>query len=233
MGHLLASATPRNLRCDPPRARVTEVGHAPAETVLRLRAVKPWKTLARAGALSLHERDGEHVIRARGVELMSSRRRRSEEAMAELAAGAKSVLIGGLGLGFTLRATLGVVDARARVVVAELSSAVVEWAPLVGAPIGDPKVTVIVGDVAEVDGRFDAILLDVDNGPVALTHERNARLYGPAGIARFKARLSRRGVLAVWSAGPDAKFLKALGRAGFAAESISCGPHALLVGRNL
>ena len=194
--------------------------------------MKPWKTLARDGALVLQERDGEHVLRSGGVELMSSRRHRSEAAMAAHAAGAKRVLVGGLGLGFTLRAVLEAAP-EARVVVAELSNAVVEWnrTLLHTASLDDARVTVHLGDVAEAEGRFDCILLDVDNGPAALSDPGNAKLYAPKGIARFKAMLKPRGVLVVWSAGPSRQFLQALGRAGFEASEQPSGAHTLFVAR--
>lgn len=194
--------------------------------------VKPWKTLARDGALVLQERDGEYVIRTAGVgELMSSRRHRSEDAMAAYAAGCKRVLIGGLGLGFTLRAVLE--KSSAAVVVAELSPAVVEWnRTLLGLEaLNDPRVTVHVGDVAEAEGRFDAILLDTDNGPSGLSDPRNAKLYGPNGVARFRQMLKPRGLLVVWLARSEPAFAKTLGRGGFDVTEQTLAGHTLFVAR--
>jgi spermidine synthase len=196
--------------------------------------VIPWQTLGRArapdgGELVLYQRGGEFVIRVDGRELMSSRAHGSEEEMARRACGAatKDVLIGGLGLGYTVRAALDVLPAEARLVVAEIVPAVVEWnrgplAHLAGRPLDDPRASVEVGDVGRVlrgGHRWDAILLDVDNGPVALTRKANHALYGPTGIATAKAALRRGGVLAVWSAHRDDAFMSRLRRAGFTVEA--------------
>ncbi|MHB8874174.1 MAG: spermine/spermidine synthase domain-containing protein [Myxococcaceae bacterium] len=199
--------------------------------------MKPWQTLATAPAadgkeLVLQVRDGVYVIRVGGHELMSSARHGSEEALA--AAGlegplgeAPQVLIGGLGLGYTLRAALDLLPPGAKVVVAEVSSAVVDWnlgplAHLAAAPLEDPRVSVEVCEigrfVARTKQRFDAVLLDVDNGPVALARSGNQQLYGAAGLAAFRGVLRPGGVLALWSAGPAPRFLDALRQAGFAAE---------------
>jgi spermidine synthase len=137
------------------------------------------------------------------------------------------VLIGGLGMGFTLRATLDLLPAGASVLVAELVPAVVEWnrsvlGPLADYPLNDSRVTVVPGDVAVTLGasrdRFDAILLDVDNGPDAFTSSANARLYDDRGLAASRAALTSRGVLAVWSAWEDRKFEQRLRYAGFAVQ---------------
>ncbi len=200
--------------------------------------MKPWEVLARApapegGEFVLHHRDGEFVIRVRGQELMSSRVHGSEEAMARLASealgniAAPRVLIGGLGLGYTLRATLDVLGADARVVVAELAEAIVEWnrgplAYLAGRPLEDPRVQVEVGDVRRVmrsGAPWHAILLDVDNGPAALTRASNASLYDSSGLTAAHAALAPGGVLVVWSAGPDDRFTARLVQAGFLAET--------------
>jgi spermidine synthase len=200
--------------------------------------MKPWEVLARApapegGEFVLHHRDGEFVIRVRGQELMSSRVHGSEEAMARLASealgdiAAPRVLIGGLGLGYTLRATLDSLGADARVVVAELAEAIVEWnrgplAHLAGRPLEDPRVQVDVGDVRRVmrsGAAWHAILLDVDNGPAALTRASNASLYDSSGLTAAHASLAPGGVLVVWSAGPDDRFTARLVQAGFLAET--------------
>ncbi len=171
-------------------------------------------------------------MRAGGRVLMSSRAHGSEEALAALAleraARRETVLVGGLGLGFTVRAVLDRVPEGARVIVVELSRALVDWnrgpvAELAGRPLEDPRVRLQVSDVvdriAEATRAFDAILLDVDNGPSALVHETNDRLYGVGGVAAAFEALRPGGVLGVWSAGPDDRYLASLRRAGFAAEA--------------
>lgn len=200
--------------------------------------MKPWEVLAQApapdgGEFVLHHRDGEFVIRVRGQELMSSRVHGSEEEMARLAAAALGtlpnprVLIGGLGLGYTLRATLDALGPGARVVVAELAAAIVEWnrgplAPLAGRPLEDPRAQVEVGDVRRVmrgGGPWNAILLDVDNGPAALTRASNASLYDTQGLTTAYEALAPKGVLVVWSAGPDERFTSRLGQGGFSVQT--------------
>jgi spermidine synthase len=171
--------------------------------------------------LKLVRRGDEYIILASGQPLMSSRMHGSEEALATFACERlrtreePSVLIGGLGMGFTLRATLDLLPPDSTVVVAELVPAVVEWnrgplAPLAGQPLKDKRVRVEVADVAatlrERPGQFDAVLLDVDNGPTALTSSNNSWLYGDRGIAAARAALKSDGVLAVWSAREDRKF---------------------------
>jgi len=196
--------------------------------------MKPWIELGRArapggGELTLHQRDREFVIRVDGTELMSSRLHGSEERLAEVGcppgAAAPRVLVGGLGMGFTLRAALDALPANARVVVAEISDAVVDWnraalAPLAGAPLSDPRVTVHVGDVGDAmrDERFDAILLDVDNSPHALTRPGNGALYSERGLAVARRALRPGGRLAVWSAVRAPAFERRLRRGGFAVE---------------
>jgi spermidine synthase len=163
---------------------------------------------------------------------MSSRMHGSEQALAAFAfrpmrAVEPQVLVGGLGMGFTLRATLDLLNADATVVVAELVPAVVAWnrgplGPLAGHPLRDPRVRVETGDVAETlqssPGRFDAVLLDVDNGPDAFTATANARLYGDQGLAAARDALTPGGVLAVWSAWEDRRFEQRLRYAGFVVE---------------
>jgi spermidine synthase len=139
------------------------------------------------------------------------------------------MLIGGLGMGITLRAALGRLGPKAEIVVAELVPAVVAWArgpmaALSGESVADKRVTIVEGDVAELiaaaHSSFEAILLDVDNGPDGLTRAGNDRLYTPEGLALAKAALRPGGVLGVWSAGPDKAFANRLGRSGFAVEEI-------------
>jgi spermidine synthase len=199
--------------------------------------VKPWTTLGSAqapggGTLVLQQRDDEFVIRLDGHVLMGSRTSGSERLMSEVgceplrAARAPRVLIGGLGLGFTLRAALDVLPADAEVEVAEIVPEVVAWnrgplAPLAGSPLADARVRVSTRDVREAigEGGFDAILLDVDNGPNAFTLPANRALYDDRGLARIRAALRPRGTLVVWSVGPDAAFVARLVRAGFSAGS--------------
>jgi len=197
--------------------------------------MKPWIELDRATApggsvLVLCQRGRELVIRVDGFELMGSRASASEVQLAVLGcAGLRDVprariLIGGLGMGFTLRAALRCLAEDARVDVAELVPAVVRWnrgvlGPLAGAPLEDPRTHVVEEDVATVlkraEGEYHAVLLDVDNGPSALTAPENARLYDAAGLTRARRALLSGGVLAVWSTGDDAKFTARLGAAGF------------------
>jgi len=188
--------------------------------------VKPWELLGQTSTpggveLALTRRDREYVILAAGKSLMSSRMHGSEEALATLACRAvraraePSVLVGGLGMGYTLRAALDLLPADATVVVSELVPAVVEWnrgplGPLAGHPLQDRRVRVDVNDVAATlrasRDRFDAVLLDVDNGPAAFTAADNAGLYGDRGLAAARAALKLGGVLAVWSAWDNRRF---------------------------
>jgi spermidine synthase len=170
-------------------------------------------------------------------ELMSTRMRFSEEQLAELtvarlAVPAPRLLIGGYGMGFTLRAALAACP-EASVTVAELVPEIVEWArgPMAGLTAGcldDPRVSLRMGDVSAfiddaADGTsetYDAILLDVDNGPDALVHEQNRRIYAFNGLRAAKAALAPGGVLAIWSAGRDPAFTRRLEKAGFRVEEV-------------
>lgn len=180
--------------------------------------------------LTLTLEDGHHVVRVRGELLMSSRVSGSEEALAKLALAGRAsdtaphVLVGGLGIGFTLRAVLDELGPSARVDVLELLEAVVDWnrGPLAahaGQPLDDPRVTVVVGDVlahlAAVNQRYDAMVLDVDNGPEAFTVRANGRLYTPAGLATLRAALRPGGVMVLWSAFRSPDFERRLRGAGF------------------
>ncbi len=205
--------------------------------------MKPWETLASAitpdgSRLELRRHDGDYVIRAEGYDLMLSRAHGSEDAMMALACPAPQdgacVLIGGLGMGYTLAATLALLPERATAVVAELVPEVVEWnrgplGPLAGHPLDDPRTEVALGDVAEVirksPGRFDAILLDVDNGPDALTQRGNGWLYTPAGLDACRRALRPGGALAVWSVGHDRTFERRLRAAGFEASTHPIAAH--------
>ena len=186
-------------------------------------ALKPLETIGTATTsegreLALYHRDGVYNLRVDGLELMSSRARGSEETLALLGAhslrgrNAPRVLIGGLGMGFTLRAALDALPKSATIVVAEVFEAVVMWnrgplSHLARSPLSDPRAEVVVSDVyahlAGSEARYDAILLDVDNGPSAFTLDANDRLYNPQGLALLKSRLNRKGLLAVWSADRD------------------------------
>ncbi|QBX35950.1 spermidine synthase [Paracoccus liaowanqingii] len=200
----------------------------------------PWIELASAVApggdrLRLLRRGDEFSIRLQGGnELMNSRLGGSEEALARLAldrlAGraAPCVLIGGLGMGFTLRAAQAVAPPGARLVVSEIVPELVAWAgqqmaPVFGSCLSDPRVEIRLGDVgAQIGagaGVFDAILLDVDNGPGGLTRPDNDGLYGNPGLRAAHRALTPGGVLAVWSAEPDAGFTRRLARCGFEARS--------------
>jgi spermidine synthase len=180
--------------------------------------------------VKLMRRSDEYLILADGAILMSSRMHGSEEALAAFACRGMrrlkrpGVLIGGLGMGFTLRATLDLLSPEATVVVAELVPAMVEWnrgplGSLAGHPLSDKRVRVETGDVAVTlrsgRGQFDAVLLDVDNGPAAFTASNNARLYDNRGIAAAHAALKMEGVLAVWAAQDDRKFAERLRESGF------------------
>jgi spermidine synthase len=184
------------------------------------------------GELKLSQRGEEFSIRLSGVrgELMNSRVHGSEEALAELgcaqlgSATDSKILVGGLGMGFTLAAALKAVPSSARVTVAELIPAVVEWnkGPLgecAGRPLEDSRTVVHVGDVADLvansQSAFDAILLDVDNGPEGLTHTDNDWLYAATGLRALYEALRPEGMLAIWSAGPDPLFLIRLKKARF------------------
>ena len=173
-------------------------------------------------------------------DLMNSRMHGSEKALAELACARivrvkkPRLLIGGLGMGFTLAAALKAVGPDAEVVVAELVPEVVEWnRTLIGAPSGhplaDPRSRVYVGDVADLirqsAGGFDAVLMDVDNGPEALVRRENDWLYSGDGLRATRAALRPRGVLAVWSASPDRAFSKRLQHAGFDVNEHVVRPH--------
>lgn len=163
------------------------------------------------------------------IELMNSRQHSSEGVLAERAVGAlgrsvNSVLVGGLGMGFTLRATLDIVGPTAQVTVAELLPAVVGWnrehlGQLAGVPLADPRVHVHVGDVGELlavsRSSFDVILLDTDNGPEGTSRDENEDLYSVPGLQQTMYALTPGGVLAVWSAFPSGEFTRRLERVGF------------------
>ncbi|MEX2479450.1 MAG: spermidine synthase [Gammaproteobacteria bacterium] len=191
--------------------------------------------------LTLTAEDGEHVVRVRGQTLMSSRCSGSEQVMATLACAQgvpmdnARILVGGLGLGFTLRAVLDQAGTTTRITVVELLALVVDWnrGPLgscAGRPLDDPRVSVHVGDLLDylaVGGHgFDAILLDIDNGPEAFTVRSNERLYHPPGLALLRRALRAGGVLVVWSAFRSRAFEQRLRQAGFEARSVTTRARA-------
>jgi spermidine synthase len=183
------------------------------------------------GEMVLYQHGRDFFIKINGEELMNSRQHESELELARLGcahlAGRKapSILIGGLGMGYTLRQTLDMLTPQAQVVVGELLGAVVEWnreflGELNGQPLGDKRVDLKTGDIVELISRsrsqFDAILLDIDNGPRAMTDSGNRRLYGREGIQACSRALREQGCLAVWSAEPSKQFEQRL---------MSCGLH--------
>ena len=188
------------------------------------------------GELRLFRRElkgaDEYSIMLGRIELMNSRLSGSEEALATLTCARLAVknprlLIGGYGMGFTLRAALSVLPPQAHVEVVELIPAIVKWArgPMAALSqrcLDDSRVTITVGDVCDVinkaDREYDAILLDVDNGPDGLTHEANDRLYSMAGLAAAKKALRSNGILAVWSSEGDSRFTARLHKSGFAVD---------------
>ncbi len=193
----------------------------------------PWEHLDTAkipdseGELRLMRRGTEYSIMTGGTELMNSRLSGSEKSLASLACAkiadrpAPTILIGGLGMGFTLRAALDVLPADATVIVAEIVPQVVDWArgllsDLFGDCLDDPRVSIRLGDVAvpirEADGIFDAMLLDVDNGPGGLDRAANDDLYGVDGLLVARRALTPGGVLAVWSSAPNDAFFRLLRR---------------------
>ena len=193
-----------------------------------------WAEIARARTaagdeLILRQRAGVYEIRCNGWDLMSNRAHASEEALASLALAsvgavlAPRILVGGLGMGFTLRAALDAAPASAQIVVVELLPEIVAWnrgalGTLAARPLDDPRVTVRVGDAADAlrerHGACDAVLLDTDNGPGAVMLARNAGLYGAEGLALALAALAPGGVLALWSADRSAPFERLLDESG-------------------
>ena len=186
--------------------------------------------------LRLFRRGGDFMIVLDRNELMNSRMSGSEEALATMACerlrgrAAPRFLIGGYGMGFTLRAALAVLGPEATLTVAELVPEIIAWArgpmaELAAGCLDDPRVRLVQADVADVIGAargvYDAILLDVDNGPDGLVRQANDRLYSAHGIAAAIAALKPGGILAIWSAAPDASFARRLSRAGLAVEEVA------------
>jgi spermidine synthase len=190
--------------------------------------------------LRLMRRGAEFSIRLGQFELMNSRLSGSEKALATLSCSrirarkSPTVLIGGLGMGFTLRSALEELGADARIVVAELVPAVVAWArgpmaEVFGSSLTDPRVSIREVDVGDLIGSarsaYDAILLDVDNGPDGLTRKANDRLYGFGGLAAARTALRAGGVLAVWSSAPDNGFMARLRKSGFGVDEVRVHAH--------
>ncbi len=206
----------------------------------------PWREIGRStansgGVLVLAQRGDEFCISIDGWELMSNRAPGSEEAMADVGCkrladkpGAR-VLVAGLGLGYSLRATLNALHPEASVTVAEFVPEIIAWnrgplGPLAGHPLDDPRVTLFAGDVRAVmeqqPNGFDAILLDTDNGPQAFIDMRDEALYSPGGLRVARQALRPGGTLVIWSGGPDPSFEKRMRNAGFQAESIPARARA-------
>jgi spermidine synthase len=207
--------------------------------------MKPWEQIAEAitpdgTSVSLTRHDDEFVILIDRLTLMSSRTHGSEDALAAIGCRearklkAPCVLIGGLGMGYTLRGTLDRLPPSAVVVVAEMLPAVVEWnrgplGPLTNHPLRDPRVQLVVGDVAALirasRARFDAIMLDVDNGPSAFTAAKNRAMYTDGGIKTARVALKPGGVLTVWSTHQDRGFEQRLRAHGFEASCETVRGH--------
>lgn len=201
--------------------------------------LEPWDELALARTaagdeLILRRRGGIYEIRCNGYDLMSNRAHRSEEALARLAlaetsADAPRILIGGLGMGFTLRAALDAAPRDARIIVAELLPEIIAWnrgplAPLAGRPLEDARVQLREGDVATLmeaeAGAYDAILLDIDNGPEAVLCDINSALFSARGLRKMRRALAPAGVLAVWSADPSPRFEERLEETRFSFRAV-------------
>jgi spermidine synthase len=187
------------------------------------------------GEMRLFKRGGDFMIVLDRVELMSTRMNGSEEALATMTCdrladrSAAHLLIGGYGMGFTLRAALGVLGKAATATVAELVPEIIAWArgpmaDLTASCLDDPRVRLVERDVATLidaeTSAYDAILLDVDNGPDGLTRRENNRLYTARGLASAWQALRPNGILAIWSAGPDPAFTRRLSQAGFTVDEV-------------
>lgn len=208
--------------------------------------MRPWKLLdssavaGEAHDMKLYQRGDEYSIKTGYSELMNSRMHSSEDILAQL--GCKpirhkadaEVLIGGLGMGFTLAETLKHTHQQASITVAELVPAVVQWnkthlAALAGQPLEDARVSIFEGDVGQLirqnSNTYDAILLDVDNGPEGLTRQENGALYSLNGLKAAKTALKPKGIFAVWSAFPEPRFTKRMKQAGFQTNEVPCRAH--------
>lgn len=214
--------------------------------MLLARLVKPFRNLAETrtpdgSKFSLHEHDGEFFLKLNGKQLMSTTSTTSEVLLAHLPCKGlprlrdACVLIGGLGLGFSLQRVLELARPDTTVQVAELLPEVVAWnreflRGVNGRLLDDPRVEVLVDDVFKVIRRagkahYDAILLDVDNGPTSLVQRKNSRLYDPHGFGLILRALKPGGKVAFWSAVPEPDFVKSLSRAGFKTEEFPAKAH--------
>ncbi|MFZ1221131.1 MAG: hypothetical protein WAO00_17695 [Chthoniobacterales bacterium] len=208
--------------------------------------MKPFRTLAETtapdgGRFTLHEHDGEYFMKLNGRQLMSSTSTSSEILLAKLACENLArhphprILIGGLGLGFSLKAVLSLVGKKAEVHIAELLPDVIDWnrqflMKLNGALLDDRRVQVFAEDVIRLirrgqEARYDAILLDVDNGPTSFVQKQNSRLYSRRGFERIAAALQPGGRVAFWSATDEEPFGEALARAGFRVHVVEAKSH--------
>ena len=188
--------------------------------------------------LRLFRRGADHMIVLGRNELMNSRMSGSEEALADMTIDRLGnrdahILIGGYGMGFTLRAACATLSAKGKITIVELVPEVVAWSKqymgaMTGDTLADPRVELIIADVADVirEGTYDAILLDVDNGPDGLTRDANNRLYSAPGLRSAMTALKRGGILAVWSAAPDRHFTRRLDEAGFAIDEVTTTARA-------
>jgi spermidine synthase len=209
--------------------------------------MKPWKVLATDGQFSLRQRGHEFMIQVEGKILMTSKRHGSEEELARIGCARTivtekpQVLVGGLGFGFSLRAALEFLPFNARVTVSEISSSVVEWnrtalAEVTENALEDPRVAVEVGDIhallAKKSQGFDAILLDIDNGPFGISLANNQTMYGLGGLSLLRSALRPGGRLAIWSASGQGGFVKRMDEVGFkgSAHKTADGKHLIFVG---
>lgn len=217
-------------------------GHAGHDSLMKPNRKLAEKVMSDGGRLALYEHDGAYCIRLNGQDLMHSAVTASEVRLGELAAEALSgqaeslCLVGGLGLGFTLRSLLAGVGPGAKVQVAELIPEIVEWnreflGHLNGKLLEDARVEVLVRDVGEViataePGRYDAVVLDVDNGPTAMVLKQNSRLYSLKGLMRIASALKPGGRALFWSARPDAVFGERLARTGLKTKVVAAPLYA-------
>ena len=200
---------------------------------MKPRALIGTALIPRGDELRLFQRGDDFMIVLDRNELMNSRMSGSEEALAtmtieRLGNHDAHLLIGGYGMGFTLRAACAALSPRGKITVVELVPEIVSWAKeymaeQTGDCLDDPRVDLVIGDVADAIhyGGYDAILLDVDNGPDGLTRHANNRLYSANGLGAAKAALNPGGILAVWSAAPDRHFMRRLSEAGFAVDEVT------------
>lgn len=208
---------------------------------MKIRELLDTARIPGGGELRLYRRGDDFIIAIGANELMNSRMSGSEEALAVMSCkrlrspDAASLLIGGYGMGFTLRAALAALGPEAKITIAELVPEIIEWAhgpmaEIAAGCLGDPRVELMVGDVAAAiaggRSRYDAILLDVDNGPDGLVREANDGIYSAGGLAAARTALRPGGILAIWSAAPDARFTRRLIAAGFKVEEVALRARA-------